>query len=142
VESEILDTISSVHRHRAKRILDYLKRDTSFKIGDEGEIIYKQQKIDKSHVGDLLNDVLQKKSTEVGPLGWQEFASTLKSLRVPKDLISNPARVKQIVGSVKRKVRRRDPAHGRNFGADTTRPKRVIKRPRWTGYDNDDDDDL
>jgi hypothetical protein len=143
VESEILATISIEDRHRAKRILEHLKRDTSFKIGDEGEIIYKQQKIDKSHVGDLLNDVLQKKSTEEGPLGWKEFSSTLYSSGVPKNLISNPARGKQqITETVRRKARQRQstPTREWTLGADAKRAKRVVKKPKWFGYDEDNDE--
>lgn len=135
-ESEILATVSADQRHKAKRILDHLKRDSSFKIGDEGEIIYKQQKIHKSHVGDLLNDVLQKKTAEEGPLGWQEFASTLKSLHIPKDLITNPARWKEIAESAKRKNRRQSSVA--DFTPLITRQKRVTKRPRWLAYDEDD----
>src|SRR6266581_8662394 len=93
-ESEILATVSGARRHKAKQILDHLKRDPSFKIGDEGEIIYKQQKLYNSRVGDLLNDILQKKSTvtDGGPLGWQEFSDSLKSLGVSRDLVENSDR--------------------------------------------------
>src|SRR5258708_8117491 len=51
-ESEILSADSSVQRHKATRLLDHLKRYENFKIRDEGELIYKQQKLHKSHVGD------------------------------------------------------------------------------------------
>jgi len=49
-ESEILATVSSDVRHKAKRLMDHLKRDSSFKIGGEGEIIYNQQNFLHSHV--------------------------------------------------------------------------------------------
>src|SRR6266568_3205365 len=150
-ESEILSTVSSAQRHKAKRLLDHLKRDSNFKIGDEGEIIYKQQKLHQSHVGDLLNDVLQRKSTDEGPLGWQEFSSSLKALGVPKDLIENPARWKHIrPASPPRQSRKGKKKAG--GAADTsvtatppsTPPRaksgRASKRPpRWLSYDDDDE---
>jgi len=91
MESEILESVSSDVRHKAKRLLSHLKRDSNFKIGSEGEIIYKQQKIPRSHVGDLLSDILEKKKTtaDEGPLGWRKFSNSLKSLDVPSNLIVN-----------------------------------------------------
>ena len=89
-ESNILESISVQQRHKAKRLLDHLKRDVNFKIKDDGEIIYKQQTLNNSQIGDLLNEVLKKKSTLAdAPIGWREFSDSLKELAVPKDLIEN-----------------------------------------------------
>jgi hypothetical protein len=89
-ESNILDVVSSEQRHKAKRILDHLKRDANFQINNQGEIIYKQQTLNRSHIGDLLNEALKKKSILAdSPIGWRQFLNSLKELAVPKDLIEN-----------------------------------------------------
>jgi len=141
-ESEILATVSTAQRHKAKRLLDHLKRDTNFKIGDEGEIVYKQQKLHKSHVGDLLNDVLQKTSTDEGPLGWQEFASSLKSLGVPKDLVENRARWKHVRPDPTTPKKVRSSKTADNAAAVTvTRGKskrQLRKHQSWISYDEHD----
>ncbi len=136
LESEILSTVSIGQRHKAKRLLDHLKRDANFKIGEEGEIVYKQQKLHRSHVGDLLNDVLSKTNSEDGPLGWEEFASSLKSLAVPKDLVENPRRWKHI------RTESPPPPPPRKVRATpmTTRAiaKRRLRKQKWLNYDGRD----
>ncbi len=133
-ETEILSTVPSGQRHKAKRLLDHLKRDADVRIGDKGEFIYKQQKLHQSHVGDLLNDVLQKKSSAgESPLGWREFSDTLKTLKVPKDLVENTDRWKYMYPPEKKKVRRVVITPNR---APRSR-KRASVRGRWLGYDDE-----
>ena len=76
-EMDMLATVLVNQRHRAKRLLEHLKRDSSIKIGDRGELIHNQQKLEHSHVGDLLNDILQKKSSSAAspppPEGLKKF---------------------------------------------------------------------
>lgn len=93
-ETDILESVPVEQRHRAKRLLEHLKQDSSIKIGDKGEFMYNQQKLHQSHVGDLLNDILRKKSTATPPQGWREFSDSLKYLEVPRDLVENTDRWK------------------------------------------------
>jgi hypothetical protein len=89
VESEVLHTIPSEKRYKAQRILDQLKRNRDVQVGEEGEFIYKQQKLHGSRIADLVGDVLQKKSYAESPVGWREFANSLREAKVPRDLVVN-----------------------------------------------------
>jgi len=154
-ESEILATVSSDVRHKAKRLMDHLKQDPSFKIGGEGEIFYNQQKISHSHVGDLLNDILEKKKTTVRaeePPGWREFSNSLKSLGVPRDLITNTDRRNYMYPRPQKteKIRKNKKATAAaaevgDYKASSTPSrtrtrKKVSLRSRWLEYDDDDDE--
>ena len=131
VESKILSTISVAQRHKARRLLEHLKRDADVKIGDEGEFIYRQQKVSESNVGDLIYDLLQKKTGE-HPRGWREFADVLKALNVPKDLIENTARWKFIQASPETVKK----AQVTPSKATPQLPTRSGKRARWINYDD------
>ena len=94
IESEILETVPAAYRYKAKRLMEHLKRDPSIQIGEKGELIHNQQKIEDSHLGDLLNEVIQKKPPqptpqELGVKGWEEFESALKGYNLSKDLSEN-----------------------------------------------------
>ena len=139
-ESDVLNTVSSTQRHKAKRILEHLKSDSSFKINDGGEISYNQQKISKSHLGDLLNDLLKKKSTEEPP-GWQQFSNSLKSLDIPKSLVENPDRwnyMHPVIKKGKKKTKKTSPAVSiQSFSPSPRRGGRRRTQPRWLDFDND-----
>jgi len=97
IESEILETVPAAYRHKAKRLMEHMKRDPSIQIGEKGELIHNQQKIEDSHLGDLLNEVIQKKPLqatpqELGVKGWEEFESALKGYNLSKDLSENLGR--------------------------------------------------
>jgi len=90
VEEDIISTVPITQKHKAKRLLKHLKQDTIVQIIEKGEFIYRQQKLPLSHVGKLLNDVLQKKlSKRESPKGWRKMAETVKTLNVTRDLIVN-----------------------------------------------------
>ena len=137
-ESDILDTVPNNQRHKAKRILEHLKRDPSLKVNDNGEISYNQQTIPQSHLGDLLNDVLMKKSSKEGPRGWEEFSKSLKSVDVPKDLVENTRRWNLMHPAIKQTKR-----SGRISRSSSPAPRRGgrLKKTRtpqtkWLDFDD------
>jgi len=146
VESDVLDTVPLSQRHTAKRLLDHLKKDRNFKIGDRGEISYNQQKVPQSHLGDLLNDILRKKSGGERPVGWEEFANSLKGVDVPKELVENTdlwnymhpvakevKKVKKFKHSTPRQVSPPPPL-------STPRRSRIARKtrkPRWLDYEDE-----
>ena len=88
VESDVLESVPSTNKYKAKQLLDRLKEDPDVRINREGEFIYRQRKIPKSRVVDLINDVILKKSTE-SPPGWEEFSDSLKAVNAPRKLVAN-----------------------------------------------------
>ena len=146
VESEILSSVSGAQQHKVKRLLEHLKRDKDVEIGEKGELIYKNQKIQQSHVGDLLNDILQKRSSSIPP-GWEELSDSLKTLNVPRDLIVNTDRWKHMhppprgltskrtlpKASISRSSLKRKSA--KNEGLQLTLDRNKKRSSRWIDYD-------
>jgi hypothetical protein len=95
IEMATMDSAPPNKRHKAKRLFEQIKKDPSAALNEKGEFIYKQSLIPGSNITDLIVDALRAKSTE-GPLGWKEFVNSLKETNVEKDLISNPATLKQL----------------------------------------------
>ena len=95
VKSEILSSVSGAQWHKAKRLLEHVKRHKDVEIGEKGELIYNNQKIQQSRVCDLLNDILQKRSSSILP-GWKKLSDSLKTLNVSRALIVNTDRWKHM----------------------------------------------
>lgn len=106
VEYDVMQSVPPDQKYRAKRLLDYLKRDTDVRIGENGEFIYKQQRLPHSHIVDLVNDVLRKKSSHIeSPKGWKEFSESLKAVNVPRDLVVNEDRWRHMHAPAKRQTK-------------------------------------
>ena len=114
IESKILDTVPVELRHKAKRLMEHLKRDPSVQIGEKGELIHNQQKIENSHLGDLMNELIQKKSQQhqqqqqqhEDVKGWNEFESILRGYNLSNNLSEHLNRV-----GGKQKTKRQSKAH-------------------------------
>ena len=89
-DSDVLESIAPAARYKAKRILDYLKRDGNVHFKDSGEVVFKNETIRDSNIVDLLDSVIGegKKGVEK-PSGFTEFASLLKDIRAPESLVNN-----------------------------------------------------
>lgn len=89
-ESDVLDSVPPAARHKAKRIMDYIKRSSSAQVSDKGELIVNQHPVAESNIVDLIEAALtRKKALKSQPAGWQEFAQSLKEANVPSSLIAN-----------------------------------------------------
>ena len=49
-----------------------------------------------SNITDLVNDVVRANKTKNGPAGWAEFADVLRSINIPRVLITNQKRLEYI----------------------------------------------
>jgi hypothetical protein len=87
-EKDVLESIAIDDRHKAKRLLTYLKRSAEAKFDHNGELTYRERRLPGSNVVDLIDSVLCKTSTD-RPEGWNEFVDVLKEVKVPRTLIAN-----------------------------------------------------
>jgi len=92
-EEEILDSIPLHDRYKARRLLRAIKENPELELSERGELNYRQYKIPKSNIIDLIEDILKrKKSSEYRPIGWEEFAEGLAASReIKQDIVTNVA---------------------------------------------------
>ena len=90
-EEEILESVPSAVRYKAKRLVRIIKENPLLAWNARGELVWKQSVVSGSNIVDLFNDLLkQKRSGDDRPHGWQEFSEALAECRdVGRDLISN-----------------------------------------------------
>jgi len=69
IETEVLQLVLPPQQYRAKRIIDHMSRNRDVQVGDNEELIYKQQKLHGSHITDLISDVLKKTGQNDSPVG-------------------------------------------------------------------------
>ena len=90
-ETEILESVPTTARHRAKRLMRIVNENPHLGWNERGELIHNQTTISGSSIVELFNDILrQKKAGDDRPLGWREFSEGLgESDVISKDLVSN-----------------------------------------------------
>jgi hypothetical protein len=86
-DENILKSVPSSVRPKAKRLLKHIKPYTKW--SDEGEIVGKERVVPYSDISELMTETLSSKPSDKKPLGWEEFADTLKRARTPRELIGN-----------------------------------------------------
>ena len=103
LEPEVLESLPIAQKYKAKRIIKRLKQRPEVDWGSDGELIFRQTKIPKSNIVDLIDDVTKNTTLEEAPVGWQALAAALKSAETPRDLVPNKARWNFMQGKTKRK---------------------------------------
>ena len=98
-ESDVIQSVPLAQQYKAKRLLDYLKKDPDIQWSDRGELIHRQNLVRNSNVVDLISDLLRK-STTTAPDGWQEVAQSLAKSNVAKEFVTNAKRWKHIRDSL------------------------------------------
>ena len=90
-ETEILESVPTTVRHKAKRLVRIVKENPQLSWNERGELIHKQTTISGSSIVELFNDVLrQRRAGDERPLGWREFSEALgESGEISKDLVPN-----------------------------------------------------
>ena len=114
VAEDVLISLPASRRAKAKRLLGYLKRAPDINWNQRGELIVRGQVQPRTHMVDLVKDVLLQRRTPVSA-GWQTFAQALMDANVPQDLITNqylrphppPPPPPQTTPSPKRKTKRK-----------------------------------
>ena len=103
LEPQVLQSVPKNVKYKAKQLLKKLKSQRDVEWTDDGELIWKQTKIPKSDITELVSDVLDKKATKRKPVGWEALAAGLKTANTPRELINNPSRWSFMQGTLKRK---------------------------------------
>jgi hypothetical protein len=85
-DTDIIKSIQPELRIKAKRLLKHIKPHVTF--SDKGELVHDANLVDDSDITELLSETLSKNSEEK-PIGWIEFADTLKRAHTPRHLIKN-----------------------------------------------------
>ena len=148
-EKDVLDSIAIDDRHKAKRLLSYLKRSAEAKLDHNGELTYQQRRLPGSNVVDLIDGVLSKTLTDQ-PEGWDEFVNVLKEVNVPRTLIANERLLRDVFPAVRARPRspvaptlraRRKRSELARLTDDTTSPHKrgrasrsFSRAPRWLNY--------
>ena len=68
--------------------MHWLKQDDNIGWNAKGELVYKGEVMPRTHIQDLVQDILKKQKTHI-PHGWQTFAKVLKESNIPQDLVGN-----------------------------------------------------
>ena len=82
----ILKDVQPDLRVKAKRLLKRIKPHVS--LSEDNELVHDNQLVDDSNISELLNSALVNIG-EDKPIGWMEFADTLKRAHAPRQLIRN-----------------------------------------------------
>ena len=93
----IVEFLPKTMKSRGKSILHHLQTSAikEFGLSSKGELIYKGQTIQNSHIVDLLKDGLHRFSHS-SPIGVKEWYIILANSNIPESLILNPERQKQM----------------------------------------------
>ena len=86
----MLQSLPPMIQGPAKQLLDKIRPFVSR--SDSGELIYKDAVVPYSNAAELLTEVLQQTSyRDPDPVGWPQFAKTIKEADVPEELIRRAA---------------------------------------------------
>ena len=87
---EMMTSIPKMYRNKAAALLQYLQADQDVKWDDQGHLYIGQQKIDNSHILDLIHDAMRLRKKAARAQGWRELSSHLRQKNIPKELVGNP----------------------------------------------------
>jgi hypothetical protein len=99
IEYEVLESVPKKWKSQASRLLTHLNVNPDIRWNAKGELVLKNATIPKSHIVDLVNDLLRKRASVSIPTGWRQLADALKDSNIPHDLIGNQDRWIYINGS-------------------------------------------
>lgn len=89
--ADVLTSIPKMYKSKAKAFLDYLQSDKDIAWDEKGQLSIGQQKIDGSHIVDLLHDAMRLRRKVARPVGWEQLSAYLKQRNVPKEIVGNPS---------------------------------------------------
>ncbi len=88
-ESRVVDSVPISQQYKARRLMDYLKRDPDIKLSDKGQLIYRQSLMPNSNIVDIMSDILKKNTVGENPFGWEQVLNSLSNQNVPQELVTN-----------------------------------------------------
>jgi len=83
---DVLKTVNPESRIKAERILKNIQ--PKLRWSDKGELVHNNALVSDSHIGELLNEAANVDSKE-NPIGFEEFADTIKDSNIPNHFIDN-----------------------------------------------------
>ena len=87
-DDDLLQSTPLPLRRKAKRLLKSVKPYARW--NDDGEIVYRNELVPHSDVGELIASALDSSTTKkTRPKGYEAFADALKRARTPKEFINN-----------------------------------------------------
>ena len=92
VETLVLDSVPKKWKRQASRLLTHIKNNPDVGWSEKGELVVKNTVVPKTHVVDLINDLMRKRTSARTPNGWKRFADALKDHNIPHELIGNEDR--------------------------------------------------
>ena len=121
----MLETVPKKWQAQASRLLTHIKNNPDVNWSEKGELVLKNKTIPKTHVVDLVNDLLRKRTSTPSPSGWMHLADALKDYNIPHELIGNDDRWKYI-----------NDVHYENFAVAPIRRQRRKQRKQiaWEPY--------
>jgi len=81
IESLVLETVPKKWKSHASRLLTHIKNNPEVNWSEKGELVLKTTTLPKTHVVDLINDLLRKRTSTPSPTGWMQLADALKDYR-------------------------------------------------------------
>ena len=86
-KDDLMMSIPKIYRNKVAVLLQYLQSDQDVKWDEQGHLYIEQQKVDNSHILDLLYDTMRLRKKADRPQGWRELSSHLRKRNVPRELI-------------------------------------------------------
>jgi hypothetical protein len=88
----VIDSIPLNFRPKARLLLHRLLLEPDFSVVQpSGEVQLADNVLPRSNIVDLISDVVRKRKN-FSPVGWQQFASYLRKINIPRDWIGNDER--------------------------------------------------
>ena len=89
LEREIDTVVPGTFKKKAKMLLNHIRDNPNMKWNDKRELIVEGEKINDSHVLDLVGHALRHRSSAPVPKGSKEFARALKRSNISQELVGN-----------------------------------------------------
>ena len=89
----VAESVPKSLKKKAEQLVKLIENAPShvLRFNETGELIVGNQKIEGTHIVDLINDMLRKRKS-FNPRGWETFGRALASLYPPQELIGNEDR--------------------------------------------------
>jgi hypothetical protein len=97
---DILKSVQPESRIKAERLLKSIQPHVRW--NNKGELVHESALVPDSHIGELLNEAVSAQSKE-NPIGFDEFADTIKATNIPDYFINNPRLRRQLRATKRRR---------------------------------------
>jgi len=92
LKKDVVANVPKSLKVKAERLLQRIQAHPHLTWSDRGELSWQGQLIKNSNLIDLVNDVLRKRKRSAPARGWETFATVLRELNIPQELVGNSDR--------------------------------------------------